>query len=93
MSESRIYPRQVWVLQPSMKPIEVTVVKGYSSWNRVDYGDITEKGKIYPLSDIFPTKDAAIQAGRDACKKAQADIDKRIENLRKKLAQLDKHSA
>ena len=87
---NRVYPRTVWVLQPSLKPVAVEVVKKAYENSMYDYGDETTAGKCYGLIDMYESKDAAIQAGRDACLKTQADIDKRTENLRKKIAVLDK---
>lgn len=87
---NRTYPRKVWVLTPSFKPVEVEVVKRYSSWMRTDYGDLTEKGKCYPVSEMHDTKEAVIAHGRKQCAKNQADIDKRIANLKKKLDALNK---
>jgi hypothetical protein len=89
MSE-REYPRKVWVLMPSFKPVEVTVVEKYGSYSLADYGDVTEKGKLYPVEAMHPTKDAAITSGREKCKALQADIDKRQDTLNKRISALDK---
>jgi hypothetical protein len=86
----RTYPRQVWVLLPSFKPVEVTVVKRYASYNSADYGDLTEKGKLYDVESMHQTKDDAIAAGRKKCKALQDDIDKRQATLNKRWDALDK---
>lgn len=88
--EKREYPRQVWVLTPSYKPTEVTVVQRYAAWSNHDYGDQTDKGKLYHMAHMHASKSAAIAAGREAIKKVQADINKRQENLNKRVAALDK---
>lgn len=88
----RIYPRTVWVLQPSFKPVAVTVVKSYDSWSSDDYGDITEKGKIYAISAMHETKEEAIRIGRCEIERQHADITKRTEAMNKRIAALDKAS-
>lgn len=90
---SRTYPRDVWVLMPSFAPKKITVVKRYLSYSMTDYGDLTEKGKLYPVEDMHPTIDAAIVAGRAKIAALQADIAKRQETLNKRIAALDKADA
>lgn len=86
----RSYPRKVWVLQPSFKPVEITVVGQYASWSRDDYGDTSDKGKTYPVDSMHKTLDLAVAHGRLECERIRADIEKRTENLSKKIAALDK---
>ena len=87
---NRIYPRNVWVLHPSFKPVEVTVIGKFHSYGGSDYGDITAKGKRYALNQMFETMGGAIFAGRYDVARTQADIYKRQEKLNKQIAALDK---
>ena len=89
----RIYPRNVWVLQPSLKPVEVTVIEKYKSWGGEYDGDLTAKGKLFSVESMFDSKEDAIKAGRYRCAAIRSDIDKREETLRKKIAALDKAEA
>lgn len=86
---NRIYPRTVWVLMPSFKPAAVTVIKKYGSYTG-DYGDLTEKGKLYALSAMHETKEEAIRIGRYEVERQRADIAKRTEAMDKRIAALDK---
>jgi len=90
---SRTYPRQVWVLMPSFKPVEITVIEKYKSWGGEYDGDVTAVGKIYHISAIFESKEDAIKDGRERCVKMRADIAEREEKLRKKITALDKAEA
>ena len=89
--KKRKYPRQAWVLQPSFKPKEITIVKrayGYSStYSGYDEADT---GKTYHTVNLFDTKAAAIAAGREQIKKLQTDIARRQETVSKRIAALDK---
>lgn len=86
---NRIYPRTVWVLHPSFKPVAVEVVKKYGSPYH-DYGDLTEKGKCYSVAAMHETKAEAIQVGRWEVERLRADIAKRTETMNKRIAALDK---
>lgn len=90
MTNKRIYPRTVWVLQPSFKPVAVEVVKPYHSWGNEDHGDITEKGKRYGVQQMHETKEQAIAVGRAEIERLRADIAKRTETMCKRIAALDK---
>jgi hypothetical protein len=86
----RTYPRQIWVLTPAFQVKEVEVVKPYVSWSDDDYGDLAAEGKCYPVSEMFPSRDAAIVEGfarlktqQEFLTKRQAAIDKKLNNLRK----------
>jgi hypothetical protein len=87
--QTRQYPRKVWVLMPSFKPVEVEVVGRYASYSNYDYGDQTAKGKIYAPDAMFQTKNDAIRAGREAVAKTEADLTRRRQSLNKKIAALD----
>lgn len=88
----RTYPYRAWALNPSFKPIEVEIVRPYStSWSLYAHLDVTEKGKAYSAErDLFPTKQAAIDAGRKKIDEQRADIAKRIERINKRASALDK---
>lgn len=62
----RTYPRQAWVLMPSFKPVEITLEKLASASGYKGY-ESSEKGKIYHISDLYETKEAAIAAGHFKC--------------------------
>lgn len=86
---NRVYPRTVWVLMPSFKPMEVEVVSDYGvSYH--DYGDVTAKGKVYAPAAMHETKKKAIAAGRAEVERVRADIAKRTDNMNKRIAALDK---
>ena len=85
----RTYPYTGWVLLPSFTPVEGVFIKPY--WpSEPSKGDESAGGKHYLLSWIHPTKEAAIAYGREKIRRMRADIDTRIENLRKKEAALNK---
>lgn len=86
----RIYPRKVWVLMPSFKPVEIEVVKPYGARASQDFGDLTEKGKHYPVAAMHETKAEAIQVGRWEVERLRAGIAKRTETMNKRIAALDK---
>lgn len=86
MSE-RTYPYTAWVLLPSFKPKSVELVKKYKSYT-ADYGDLTEAGKLYSLSELFPSKREAVEAGWLRVDKQKTDLDKKLESLKKRREQL-----
>lgn len=85
----RTYPRKVWVLQPSFKPIEVEVVKRYDGWVS-DTGDQTAKGKLYSVSAMYATKTDAIASGWAKIAAMHAELELRQENINKKKSVLKK---
>ena len=86
----RQYPRQAWMLLPSFKPKELTIVEHYRNWGSGMDWDRAEGGKTYNVDKLFGTKADAITAGRDLIEKARADIAKRQETMNKRIAALDK---
>jgi len=87
----RSYPYKAWTLMPSFKPVEVELVGNYDSSLGYQHMDVTAKGKIYFVGqNLWPSKEAAIAAGRDQLKAQQADLDKRQERLNKRTSALDK---
>jgi len=87
---TRTYPRTVWVLQPSFKPKQVTLVEAYSSWSDEEYGDFSESRRLYRREEQFFRQKDAIAAGRALLAKQQIDLDKKQANIAKKTAALDK---
>lgn len=86
---NRTYPYKAWVLQPSFKPVEVELVGRYASYS-IDYGDQTASGKSYPLKELFPTKAEAIAEGHRRLDKQAEDLDKKLINITKRRAALNK---
>lgn len=81
------FPRPGWVLQPSFKPKEVTLIEvcGYDK-NHIETGS----GKWYHKSDVYTTKAEAIQAGWARVRKQQEDLNKKQVSLNKKQEALRK---
>ena len=82
------FPYNAWVLQPSFKPKEVTLIEE-KRW----YGDrchLLDTVKAYLFSEIYPTKQAAIVAGRERIDKQREELNKRRERIDKRAAALDK---
>lgn len=87
----RSYPYKAWTLMPSFKPVEVELVGNYDSSLGYQHMDVTAKGKIYFVGqDLWPSKEAAIAAGRAKVKAMQDKIDKQLMALHKKTQALDK---
>lgn len=85
----RKYPYKAWVLQPSFKPVEVTLVKSAYTHSYTDW-DETDKGKSIHIQLLHPSKAAAIAAGRQQLIAQADDLAKRKERLDKRCAALDK---
>lgn len=85
------YPFKGWILQPSMKPVELTFIK-HGGWSR-DVWHRSQAGKSYHEDAIFDSKQAAIQAGRAICDNLEAKLAKQAETLKKRRAALDKADA
>lgn len=86
---NRVYPRTVWVLMPSFKPMAVEVIEAYGvSYH--DYGDVTAKGKVYAVAAMHETQEQAIATGRNEIERLRADIAKRTDTMNKRIAALDK---
>lgn len=80
----RTYPYTAWVLTPSFKPKEVTLVRHYMAFGGQDYGDLTESGKMYGVTEMFPTKRAAVDEGWRRVGKQKADLDKKLIGIAKR---------
>jgi len=89
----RQYPRQAWVLLPSFKPKEITIVNPYRTGQGEEDWDVAEGGKFYHKDHLFPSMSAAIAYGRAQVEKQAADIEKRQAMLDKRTAALDKAEA
>lgn len=87
---TRTYPYDAWVLKPSFKPVKVTLVKPYVSFNGQDYGDVVDSGMNYRLSELFPTIHEAIAAGRYRLFNEEAKAIDKLDSIKKRRAVLDK---
>lgn len=87
----RTYPYQAWVLRPSFKPAEITLVGERPIWGSESL-ELDENGQSYGLWALFTTKELAIAAGRKRIVTQQADLDKRHIGINKRIAALDKAS-
>lgn len=88
---ARTYPRDAWVLTPSMKPKKVRIIKPYRSFGQ-DYGDVADTGTPYMTHQMHETCEAALDwALKDLARqqekinKMQAMLDKRRETIRNEL--------
>lgn len=84
----RTYPFTVWVLGGTFIPRQVELVKpsGYQGTHRA------ENGKYLHDSECFETKEAAIQHGHERLKDQEEKINKRLQVIAKKRANLEKHA-
>lgn len=89
-SSTRTYPRQVWVLMPSMKPVQLEVVKPYSDYCSNDYGDTTATGRLYRLDQMHATLADAIAEGQAKIEASKANIAKLQASLEKRTVALNK---
>ena len=79
------FPYKGWVLTPSFKPVEKTFVSlGYYSYHRDD-GE-----KDYHPDNIFEDKPSAIAWGREDLERQKSALDKKLANIEKRRAALDK---
>jgi hypothetical protein len=90
MNEARTYPYKAWVLMPSFKPVEVEFKEAYSSYGAVRDYDISAKERAYHISEIFPSKEAAIAAGWVRIHAQEEALTKKAANLLKKREVLAK---
>ncbi len=82
------FPYTAWRLTPSFKPVEVVIGRSYKAWD----GDflVSERGKYLRGSEVFPTKEQAVEFGRKRIAEMEAEITKREGMIAKKRAALDK---
>lgn len=89
MTTETKFPYDGWILTPSFKPVKKTFVRvygAYANWHIPDEG-----GKNCHVSEIYKTKEAAVEAGFKKLNAEQAAIDKRQVNLTKRIANLKKY--
>jgi hypothetical protein len=84
------YPYVAWRLQPSFKPVLVTITEMYHSWTAADQWVKSDKGSLHHIKDLFPTKEAAIEAGWERIHKEEAAIEKKVARINKCRAALAK---
>ena len=79
------FPYKGWVLTPGFKPVEKTFVGlGYYDYHRSD-GE-----KEYHPDNIFKDKASAIAWGREDLERQKSALDKKLANIEKRRAALDK---
>lgn len=86
----RTYPYQAWVLKPSFKPALVTIERAYKSYSSPNQWDVAEGGKLYSMSELFPTQERAIEVGWQRIHEMEAKLEKTIDSISKKRAALAK---
>jgi len=82
------YPFTAWVLTPSFAPKQVELVRGsyYADWHS------TEAKKNYHDSELYTSKEVAIEAGWRRLDEQTSALKKKADNINKKKATLTKHS-
>ena len=95
MTADTKFPYTAWTLAPSFKPTEVVIESGYQgNWGSKEVTHlISESGRYYAVGEIYATRADAIAGGRVRLKKQEADIAKKVANIAKKRAALDKAAA
>lgn len=80
------FPYKGWVLTPSFKPVEKTFVSRayYRSYHKSD------SEKEYHQDNIFKDKPSAIAWGRKDLERQKSALDKKMANIEKRRAALDK---
>ena len=95
MSTETKFPYTAWKLTTSFKPTEVVIDSEYQG----DWGSkeathlISDSGRYYAVGEIYATRADAIAGGRVRLKEQEADIAKKVANIAKKRAALDKAAA
>ena len=84
----RAYPYTAWKLTPLFQLKEITLTSiyrhSYQDW------DIDMNGTSHHISDIHPSREAAIAWGRERVEKQQAALDKSQIKINKRIAALNK---
>ena len=95
MSTATNFPYSAWKLSPSFKPTEVVIESAYEgNWGKKEVTHlISDSGRYYPVGDIYATRADAIAGGRKRLEEQEADIAKKVANITKKRAALDKAAA
>lgn len=86
--EVREFPYKAWALQPSFKPVEVEIVeRTWGGWVKAS------NGKQHLPSALSTTKAGAIAFGRSRLREQETDLQKKLANIEKRRAALDKAEA
>ena len=95
MTAETKFPYTAWKLTPSFKPTEVVIESAYEgNWGKKEVTHlISGSGRYYPVCDIYATHVDAIAGGRKRLEEQEADIAKKVANIAKKRAALDKAAA
>ena len=94
MTAETNFPYTAWKLTPSFKPAEVVIKSAYRAWGPGEATHlISDSGRYYLVGEIYATRDDAIADGRARLTQQEADIAKKVANIEKKRAALDKAAA
>ena len=95
MSTETNFPYTAWKLTPGFKPVEVLIKAEYrGDWGREEVTHlISDSGRYHSVGEIYATRADAIAGGRTRLKEQEADIAKKVANIAKKRAALDKAAA
>lgn len=87
------FPYIGWVLMPSFAPKQVEFVShtNYAAFD--EQWHLPANGRGYKVSEIYPSRDAAIEAGYKRLAKQQADLGKKQVAINKRRATLDKEQS
>ncbi|MFJ4144726.1 hypothetical protein [Pseudomonas sp. NPDC089734] len=86
--DTRTYPYTAWLLTRNFQPREIELVgPGYvnSAYDR------TRSGRNYEVSELFPTRKAAIAFGESKLKALASDLARRVDCLERNWAELGRH--
>lgn len=85
---NRTYPYRAWLLTRNFQPVEIELVgPGYAN----SAYDRTLTGRNYHVTELFPTKAAAIVCGEKKLAVLAAALEKRQEGLFKRQIELQRH--
>ena len=90
---ARTYPRTAWILQPSFKPKQVTVISSYSAWDSYSDWECIEDGPLTHIKAMRDTLEEIIAFGQQEIDRMQSAIDKRQTTLDKKRGKIQKARA
>lgn len=79
------FPYNGWVLQTSMRPMEVTLVDEWLGYH------MSEKGKYYHKDEIFKTQQDAVRFGFEKIEKMESALVKQSALINKRKATLEKY--
>lgn len=88
MADEQTFPYQAWTLSFSLRPVEHTIVdQVYGSWRK------TKGGKEIHTSDLFPTRQTALQEGWRRLECMEAKLKTTTERIAKRRATLTKEGS